>query len=148
MKLSSSEGLGYDHLDYLTPLSQSPAVVENNNLQQDREMNSITSSISSSSSPSMSSLPLQLAGSWSLPPANHSQLSPFLQENIPMCPKVPQVAELNKQEEQGDVSQRERESNVNVFSSDEDNPRRERTAFTRQQISELEREFVECNYLC
>ena len=108
MKLSSSEGVGYDHLDYLTPLSQSPAVVENNNLQQDREMNSITSSISSSSSPSMSSLPLQLAGSWSLPPANHSQLSPFLQENIPMCPKVPQVAELNKQEEQGDVSQRER----------------------------------------
>ena len=26
-----------------------------------------------------------------------------------MCPKVPQVAELTKQEEQGDVSQRERE---------------------------------------
>ena len=34
-----------------------------------------------------------------------------------------------------------------VSSSDDDNPRKERTAFTRQQISELEREFVECNYL-
>ena len=31
--------------------------------------------------------------------------------------------------------------------ADDDNPRKERTAFTRQQISELEREFVECNYL-
>ena len=30
---------------------------------------------------------------------------------------------------------------------DEENPRKERTAFTRHQISELEREFVECNYL-
>ena len=30
---------------------------------------------------------------------------------------------------------------------DDDNPRKERTAFTRHQIAELEREFVECNYL-
>ena len=31
--------------------------------------------------------------------------------------------------------------------SDEENPRKERTAFTRHQIAELEREFVDCNYL-
>ena len=126
--LYSSDGVGYDHLEYLTPLSQAQAVVENNNLQQDREM---TSTPSSSSITSMSSLPLQLAGSWALPPSNHSQLSPFLQENLAPAPKVVQGAELGKQEEPGD----------------EDNPRKERTAFTRQQISELEREFVECNYL-
>ena len=34
-----------------------------------------------------------------------------------------------------------------TISSDDDNPRKERTAFTRHQIAELEREFVECNYL-
>ena len=31
--------------------------------------------------------------------------------------------------------------------SEDDNPRKERTAFTRHQIAELEREFVDCNYL-
>ena len=31
--------------------------------------------------------------------------------------------------------------------TDDDNPRKERTAFTRSQIAELEREFVDCNYL-
>ena len=30
---------------------------------------------------------------------------------------------------------------------DDENPRKERTAFTRSQIAELEKEFVECNYL-
>ena len=30
---------------------------------------------------------------------------------------------------------------------DDENPRKERTAFTRGQIAELEKEFVECNYL-
>ena len=34
-----------------------------------------------------------------------------------------------------------------TISADDDNPRKERTAFTRHQIAELEREFVECNYL-
>ena len=93
--LYSSDGVGYDQLEYLAPLSQTPAVVENNNLEEDRQMTVPTSS-------TMSSLPLQLAGSWSLPATNPSQLSPFLQENMPMSSK-PQVAELSKQEEQGDV---------------------------------------------
>ena len=31
--------------------------------------------------------------------------------------------------------------------TEEENPRKERTAFTRSQIAELEREFVDCNYL-
>ena len=30
---------------------------------------------------------------------------------------------------------------------DPENPRKERTAFTRSQIQELEREFTDCNYL-
>ena len=42
-------------------------------------------------------------------------------------------------------------SNHSLFlikkTSDDDNPRKERTAFTRHQIAELEREFVDCNYL-
>ena len=33
------------------------------------------------------------------------------------------------------------------FTEDDNNPRKERTAFTRHQIAELEREFVDCNYL-
>ena len=139
--LHSSEGVGYDQLEYLTPLSQAQAVVENNNLQEEREM-------SLPPTTTMSSLPLQLASSWSLPPSNPSQLSPFLQENMAMCSK-PQVADLNKQEEQGETRQwcQSSESNANVFSADDDNPRKERTAFTRQQIAELEREFLDCNYL-
>ena len=138
--LYSSDGVGYDQLEYLSPLSQAPAVVENNNLQEDRQMTVPTTS-------TMSSLPLQLAGSWSLPPSNPSQLSPFLQENTPMSSK-PQVAELSKQEEQGNVRLTVQGSSMfNVFSSDDDNPRKERTAFTRQQIAELEREFLDCNYL-
>ena len=140
IKLYSSDGVGYDQLEYLAPLSQAPAVVENNNLQEDRQMTVPTSS-------TMSSLPLQLAGSWSLPPTNPSQLSPFLQENMPMSSK-PQVAELSKQEEQGNVRLSVQGSSMfNVFYSDDDNPRKERTAFTRQQIAELEREFLDCNYL-
>ena len=31
--------------------------------------------------------------------------------------------------------------------TEDDIPRKERTAFTRHQIAELEREFVDCNYL-
>ena len=34
-----------------------------------------------------------------------------------------------------------------MMTSEDDNPRKERTAFTRHQIAELEREFVDCNYL-
>ena len=88
---------GYEEAEYL-PHSQT--LLENNNQETERQM-SVTSNTSNTTSPpvTMSSLPLQLTGSWSIPASHHPQLSPFHQEShlAASKPSVP----ANSQEDHG-----------------------------------------------
>ena len=92
----------------------------------------------------MSGLPLHLTGSWPVPQTSAAQLAPFLQDNAHLALAKP--VNTTSQDETGEIYLETLLTLISC-SEDDDNPRKERTAFTRQQISELEREFVECNYL-